>query len=491
MVHLERDWRMIINGELESAEDTFAVRNPATGERVAEVPDGTADHADRAVAAARSAFDDWSQQKPEDRGHYLFELADRWEQHHEDLVELETIENGKPLFQSENDVTNAERITRFYAGAADKFRGETVLDTDEEVLKTVFEPLGVVVVVMPWNWPPIHTAEFVIPALATGNAVVLKPAPETPLSSLRMADLAMDHLPPGVFNVVTGGAEPGAALTGHADIDKIAFTGNSQTGVRIMEAAAENITPTMLELGGKNPAVVFPDADMEKTVSGLIYNAFYNSGQACTNPERILVHEEVYDEFVTEYGERVNNIIVGDGSDERTEVGPQITEAKRESVAEYIDRAVEDGAMVAGQAQLPEAPGLGDGFYSPPTALVDVTPEMEIVCEEVFGPVVSVLPFADETEAIEMANDTEYGLAASVWTGGVNRAHRVANEINAGIMTVNHPTRSRQGLPFGGYKRSGIGRKKGFGETLREYTQVKAIQMDLTDDTFSFSYGNR
>jgi len=487
------EWQMLINGEhVEAADgDRLDVLNPATGEVFDTAPAGTADDMDAAVAAARDAFDAWRNVKPERRGGYLFELADRLEDIHDELVELETRENGKPLFQSENDVTNAERITRYYAGAADKIRGDTVLDTDEEVLKTVYEPMGVVGIVIPWNWPPIHTAEFAFVAVATGNTVVMKPAPETPLSSLRIAEVAADVLPDGVFNVVSGGVEPGARLTEHPDVNKLAFTGNDATGVKVLEAAARNITPAMMELGGKNPAIVFPDANMEKAVTGLTYNAFYNSGQACTNPERLLLHRDIYDEFLDEYTSHVEDIIVGDGADKRTEVGPLASAQQEETVRAAIDSATEQGAEIIEQADPPDNPELEDGFFVPPTVFDNVTPDMDVACDEVFGPVVAPIPFEDEAHAIELANDTEYGLAASVWSQDMNRAHRVTNNIEAGILCVNHPTRSRQGLPFGGYKRSGIGRKKGLDETMREYLEVKSVQIDLTDDTFSFSYGNR
>lgn len=487
----ENGWSHIINGESvePSSDSTIEVDNPSTGEHFATVPNGNTEDLNAAVDAARDAFEEWREVKPEERGEYLFELADRLESHHDELVQLETKEMGKPLFQSENDVTNGERITQFYAGAADKIRGDTILDSTEEVLKTIYEPYGVVGIIIPWNWPPIHTTEFSTVAIATGNTVVLKPSPEAPLCSLRIAEIAADVLPPGVLNVVSGATEAGVALTGHDDVDKLAFTGSDKTGEKVIESAAAHITPTMLELGGKNPALVFPEADLEKTVSGLIYNAFYNSGQACTNPERFLIHESMFDEFMDEFAARVKDIVVGNSMDERTEVGPQVSAAHRENVLGFIERAQAEGASIRAQATLPD--DLEDGYYVPPTVFDEIELDMEIVSNEVFGPVVAPMAFENEAEAIELANGVEYGLAASIWTQNVNRAHRVANQLEAGIITINHPTRGRQGVPFGGYKRSGMGRKKGLEETMREYMQVKSVQMDLTDKQFSFSYGNR
>lgn len=478
----DRDWRLVLDGDRTGTASTLVVRNPATNERIADAPAGTPADIDRAVEAARSAVDSWRWTDPEQRAARLTELAEIVRDHQDELTELETLENGKPLWQARKDVISTEKTLRYYAGAADKFHGATVADTPEEVAKKVHEPYGVVGVVIPWNWPPMHTVDFLAPAVATGNTVVLKAAPETPLSSLRIAELALEVLPDGVFNVVTGGVEPGQALTSHEDVDALAFTGNDVTGSHILDAAAEHITPALMELGGKNPAVVFEDANVDNAVTALVYNSHYNSGQACTNPERLLVQDAVYEEFKAKYARAVEDLVVGDGRADGTQVGPLVSPAQEERVTGYIDGAIDDGATVVARADRPTDPALQDGNFVPPILFEGVSPDAEIAREEVFGPVATLFSFDSEAEALAMANDTKYGLAFSVWSKDLDRAHRVATQAQAGIVTVNHPSRSRFGLPFGGYKRSGQGRKKDFLETLREFTQSKAIQINLTDD---------
>lgn len=482
----DRDWHQYVNGEFveSSSGERLDVTNPATGEPFATAPAGTEADVDAAVEAAREAFEEWRWTDPLDRADALFEIADRIAAHREELIELETLENGKPLYQSGNDVSSAEKTFRYYAGGADKFYGDTSKTTPDETTKTTYEPYGVVGIIVPWNWPPMHTADFAAVALATGNTVVLKPAPETPLSSIRIAELVSDVLPDGVFNVVTGGVEPGIALTSHDDVDMLSFTGNDDTGEAVLAAAAEHITPTMMELGGKNPAVVFPDADFDRTISGLIRSVFYNSGQACSGSERLLIHEEIYDEFLKAFAAEVDALTVGDGRDDGIQVGPMATPAQRDKVVEAIDAARSDGAEVLAQAKLPDETEYEGGYWAPPTLLGNAERDMGIFQEEVFGPVAAAVPFSTESEAVDLANDVEYGLTSSVWTKDVNRAHRLASRIEAGIVAVNNPNRGGLGTPFGGYKRSGIGRKKDFTETMREFTQPKTIRIDLTETGF-------
>ncbi len=481
----DREWRMFVGGTFQEADggERLDVEDPATGAAFATAPDGTVADVDAAVDAATRAADEWGWTDASDRAGMLFEVANRIEAHREEMVALETRENGKPLDQSDNDVVAAAETFRFYAGGADKFYSDTVEHSPEQVRQKVFEPYGVVGIVIPWNWPPMHTADFVAVALATGNTVVLKPAPETPLSSIRIAELAADVLPDGVLNVVTGGVDPGVRLTSHEGVDMLAFTGNDDTGEKVLEAAAGNITPAMMELGGKNPAIVFDDANMDRTVSGVVASTFYNSGQACSDAERILVHEDVYDEFTAALAEEVRSLTVDDGFDEASQIGPMATRAQVEKFDRYLDIAKDDGASVLARAEPPDDPEYADGHWVAPTILDDVLPESRFACEEVFGPIAGLIPFGDESEAIDIANGVDYGLTATIWTENVGRAHRVASRVEAGQVAVNGTGGGGLGLPFGGYKRSGVGRKKDFTETMREFSTMKAIRIDTSEET--------
>ena len=472
----QRSWRCYVGGEFTEADDerTLEVVDPATGEAVARAPDASAADVDEAVGAARAGAEVWGATGARERARCLTRLADRLDEHADELATLELRESGKTIGQCRTDVRVAAESCRFYAGGADKLSGETVRSNADETAETIVEPVGVVGVIIPWNWPPMHTTDFVAPALAAGNAVVLKPAPETPLSSLRIAELADDLFPDGVLNVVTGGAEAGAALAAHRDVDKLAFTGNDATGVEVLEAAARHVTPVLLELGGKNPALVFEDADLDRAVSGVLRSTFKNNGQSCANTERIIVEHEAYDAFVTSFADAVADLVVGPGDDEETEVGPVISERQHERVRGYMDRAEAAGATVLAQADLPDAAADG-GYWIAPTLYGDVDPTSEFATEEVFGPVAAVFPVEDEGRAVELANDTAYGLAASVWTSDVDRAPRVVQQLDAGVVGVNSPSGATLGLPFGGFGRSGTGKKKDFTHTLREFTRVKAV----------------
>lgn len=475
--------RPFIDGAFAGDGEIREVRNPATGDVVDRYVTGSADDVDRAVDAARTASWAWRTVDPVNRADILYEMGDVLEGHADDLIRLETLENGKPRSQAANDVTGAIKYCRFYGGTVDKFYGDAVLDSPGKMAKKVYEPYGVVGVVIPWNWPPLHTIQFAALALATGNTIVLKPAPETPLSSLAIADLLSDVLPPGVFNVVPGGAQPGRALTSHADIDMLAFTGNDRTGEHVLEAAAEHITPTMMELGGKNAEIVFPDADLDKAVSGAIRNGFYNSGQACSDTERLLLHADIRDEFLDRYGDAVAELDVGYGLD-NPQIGPMISAEHREKVQGYVDAATAAGARVVASASVPTADRLADGHWVAPTVLDGVERDAPIAQEEVFGPVVSVFTFEEEAEAYDLANDVEFGLTAAVWTRDLERAHRAVSRLEAGTVAVNNRMTGAHGLPFGGYKRSGIGRKSDFLESMRQFSRVKSVHMDFETDEF-------
>lgn len=474
--------KQFINGEWHesTSEEFLDVVNPASGEVFAQVSAGTEADIDTAVTAAKDAYEqEWQHWDAPDRGKLLLNLATIIEEYEEELVSLETQENGKPLHEAQNDLKGTAGALRFYGGAADKYHGETIPERNDILDLTIREPYGVVGIIIPWNWPPMHVADFLAPALACGNTVVIKPAPETPLSALRIAELFSDHLPPGVMNIVTGGVKPGAALTSHPDIDKLAFTGNSETGQKVLSAAAENLTSAMMELGGKNANILFPDADLNRAIPGVVEGCFYNTGEACSSSERILIHEEIYEEVMARFTAEAEQLVVGEGTDPDTDIGPLSTSQQYQKVTNYINLGIEGEARLIFTGDLPKNPKLADGYFVAPHIFADVTPEMELFQDEVFGPVIGLTPFEDEAEAIELANSVKFGLTGGVWTDSGERAMRVAKAIDAGMIYVNNFDREMLGAPFGGYKASGLGRKLAFEETMAEFTQSKNIRWSI------------
>lgn len=475
--------RLYIGGDWVDAADgrTFQTLHPATGEVIAEVAEAGPREIDAAVQAARTALaGPWSRMTAAERGNLLWKIADAIEARGAELARLETLDNGKPIREAQIDIREVVDCFRYYAGWATKLHGETIPVRGNILNYTLREPVGVVGAIIPWNFPLLMAAWKVAPALACGNTVVLKPAEQTPLSALELAAIAHEvGLPAGVLNVVPGfGETAGAALVRHPDVDKIAFTGSTEVGKVIMREAAGTLKKVSLELGGKSPNIVFPDADLDAAARGAFAGIFYNTGQACTAGSRLLVHESVHDALLEKLVERAAKTVPGDPFDPKTRIGPLISQEQLDRVMGYIARGREEGAELLCGGERALYQGEEKGFWLQPTIFDRVAPEHTIAREEIFGPVLATLTFRDEEEAIALANATIYGLAAGIWTNDIKRAHRVARAIQAGTVWINtyHPLDPAS--PFGGYKQSGYGRELGQ-YALDLYTQVKSVWVDL------------
>jgi len=480
---VSRKHKMLINGKwVESASGkTFPTYNPATGEVMAQVAEGDREDIDRAVAAARNAFDrgPWRSMTASERGRLVWKLADLLEANLEEFAELESLDNGKPLTVARAaDVPLAVDLFRYMAGWSTKIEGNTIpisvpyTPGARYLAYTLREPVGVVGQIIPWNFPLLMAAWKLGPALATGNTVVLKPAEQTPLSSLRLGELIQEAgFPDGVVNIVPGyGETAGAALASHPDVDKIAFTGSTEVGRLVLQAAAGNLKKVSLELGGKSPNVVFADADLDSAIAGAASAIFFNHGQCCCAGSRLFVENKIFDKVVEGVAEKASQIKVGAGFDPDTEMGPLVSQEQLERVCSFLESGLSEGAKaVVGGSRHGE-----QGYFVKPTVLVNTHPKMRVIQEEIFGPVVAAIPFDDPAELVSHANDSAYGLAAGIWTRDIQKANRLAADLRAGTVWINCYNIFDAALPFGGYKQSGWGREMGH-EVLEHYTEVKAV----------------
>ncbi len=481
-----RKYQLFIDGQWVDAESgkTFTTPNPATGENLAEMSEGDKADIDKAVSAARRAFEGkWSKISARDRGRILYKLSKLIEEHSGELAALETADNGKPIRESAYvDLPQVAENFEYFAGWATKIEGETIPVPGQMFNYTLREPVGVCGQIIPWNFPLLMAAWKLAPALAAGNTVVLKPAEQTPVTAMELGKLFQEAgFPEGVVNIVPGyGETAGAALAAHPGIDKIAFTGSTEVGKLIAKAAAENLTKVSLELGGKAPNIVFADADMDQAVNGAMMGIFFNQGQVCCAGSRLFVEEKVKDEFLGRLKERAARINVGDPMDKATQMGPQVSEEQLSRIKSYVDVAQKEGATMLAGGESPKLEGaFQKGYFFQPTIFSDVNNQMRVAQEEIFGPVVSVITFRDEDDLIKQANDTIYGLSAGIWTRDITRAHRFAKEIKAGVVWINTFNMFNAASPFGGYKQSGYGREMGK-HALEMYTHVKSVWVDLS-----------
>ena len=477
--------QMVIGGETVDAADgqTFDIVNPANGRTIATAPLGGKEDVDRAVAAAQQAFEDpkgWGTWAAGKRGRTLAKFADLIKKNSEELAQLESRNTGKPITSARGEVIGASLVFDYYAGAANKIFGQTIPVSKPGLDITLKEPIGVVGLIVPWNFPLLMASWKLGPALAAGNTCILKPASLSPMTALRVGQLALEAgFPPGVINVVTGpGGSAGAAIAAHPGIGKVAFTGETTTGQEIMRLASNNVKKISLELGGKSPNVVYADADIERFAAESPYSVFDNCGQDCCARSRIFVERSVHERVVELFVEATRKVKVGDPADDATEVGSLVSFKQRDRVKDYIEIGLGEGASLVVGGEAPADAALGDGAFLMPAVFDNVSNDMRVAKEEIFGPVVTVIPFDTEAEAIRLANATPYGLSGSVWSRDIGKALRTAKGIQAGVLSVNSNSSVHTEAPFGGYKMSGIGRELGM-SAIELYTETKNIFIDL------------
>src|SRR5215208_2917929 len=472
---INNEWRAASSGE------TMEVVNPATEDVIAQVASASTADLDAAVQAARAALSGpWGRLSARERGRLVRRLGDRLMERADDVARLETLHNGKPITESRHiEIPAAAECFEYYGGWSDKVMGETIPVKGNYLTYTLREPVGVVAAIVPWNFPLLLAAWKVAPALACGNVVILKPASQTPLTALALGEIALEvGLPPGVLNVLTGpGSTLGQAVVEHPGIDKVAFTGDTSTGKAIMRGAADTLKKITLELGGKSPNIVLADAEIEAAIRGVTIGIFYGKGEVCAAGSRLLVDKSIKAEFIDKLAARAKKMVPGDPLDPKTRFGAVSSRKQLDTVLQYIESGRKEGAtLVAGGARADI--GTGKGFFVQPTVFADVTPAMRISREEIFGPVLAAIDFSDLDEAIAVANDSPYGLAAGVWSRDIKKAHYVARKLQAGTVWINTYNIYDTATPFGGYKQSGFGREMS-AHALEHYTQVKSVWVDL------------
>jgi acyl-CoA reductase-like NAD-dependent aldehyde dehydrogenase len=481
----EREYLLFINGEpTEPADGEIrALTEPATGEPLAKVALAGEQDVDRAVEAARAALEgDWGRTRPTERSRLLHALADAIQANRKELAELESRNVGKAISSAKAELATAVENFRFFGSAIASIAGRSNPLGGSLLFYSLKEPVGVAGQIVPWNYPLMMATWKLSPALAAGCSVVLKPDEATPLTALRVAELASEvGFPPGAINIVPGGGKTtGAYLVRHPGVDKVAFTGSTATGAEVMRLASDGIKRLTLELGGKSPNLVFADANLDDAIPSSVWSIFYSAGQSCEARSRVLVERPLYDEFVSRFSDAAGRLKVGDPLEPETQVGSLVSQSHRDRVHGFVEKGREEGAEVVVGGE----PGNGGGAFYPPTVLAKVDNSMTVAQEEIFGPVVTVIPFEDEKDAVRIANDVRYGLMATVWTGDPARGHRLARSIKAGTIGINMPYTAFPGIPFGGYKQSGFGRELGL-DTLELYLETKSVIVSTSPKPFN------